>query len=421
MKNRVIIGIIYYLFSLSYITKANSSEKTSFALGADISWITEMESAGKLFYTSDGNPIEIIALTKSLGMNSVRLRVWVDPIDGWCNTADLLIKAKRANELGMRIMIDFHYSDWWADPGKQTKPVSWTNLNLNELKNAIGNHTREVLNVLKSNNINPEWVQVGNETGNGMLWDTGKASASMANYSALNNAGYDAVKEVFPQAKVIVHLQSGHDNGLFRWLFDGLKNNGGKWDVIGMSLYPSWYKTPNDWQNANFDCLSNMNDMVARYNTDVMIVECGMSWDNAQVCKNFLSDIIQKTKSIANNKGLGVLYWEPQSYSNWKGYSLGAFDNTGKPTIALDAFKNATNINSQTSPSLSFSIDSNSTSIQFNKTLKLIELFNVSGVLIKTATNTNSININNLDQALLLIKATDYDLEKKTTLKFIKY
>jgi arabinogalactan endo-1,4-beta-galactosidase len=98
-----------------------------------------------------------------------------------------------------------------------------------------------------------------------MLWETGKASVSMANYAALNNAGYDAVKEVFPTAKVIVHLHNGYDNAMFRWIFDGLKNNGGKWDVIGMSLYPSWYKTANDWQNANKDCLANMNDMVTFY------------------------------------------------------------------------------------------------------------------------------------------------------------
>jgi len=157
----------------------------------------------------------------------------------------------------------------------------------------------------------------------------------MANYAALNNAGYDAVKAVFPTAKVIVHIQNGNDNSLFRWIFDGLKNNGGKWDVIGMSLYPS----TSDWSTYNSQCLANMNDMVSRYSKEVMIVECGMSWDSPTVCKSFLTDLIAKTKTVTNGKGLGVFYWEPESYGNWNNYTLGAFDNTGKPTAAMDAFK----------------------------------------------------------------------------------
>lgn len=312
---------------------------STFVKGADISWLTEMEASGKKFYSKSGKEMECTALLKSLGMNTIRLRVWVNPANGWCNSQDLLIKAKRARDLGMRIMIDFHYSDSWADPTKQYKPSAWSSFNISELKTAVGNHTREVLRLLKENNISPEWIQVGNETGNGMLWDTGKASVSMTGYTELNNAGYDAVKEIFPSSKVVIHIQNGYDNSLFRWIFDGLKSNNAKWDVIGMSLYPNWYKTPNDWQNANIDCLNNMNDMVSRYGKEVMVVECGMSWDAGIAAKNFLNDLIVKVKSIANKKGLGVIYWEPEAYGQWQGYSLGAFDNTGKPTIALDAFQ----------------------------------------------------------------------------------
>ena len=94
------------------------------------------------------------------------------------------------------------------------------------------------------------------------------------------------------------------------------------------------------WQAANQQCLSNMNDMISRYDKEVMVVEVGMPWDDAATCKAFLSDIITKSKSIANDKGLGVLYWEPQCFDGWKGYALGAFDHSGKPTIALDAFTN---------------------------------------------------------------------------------
>jgi arabinogalactan endo-1,4-beta-galactosidase len=167
-----------------------------------------------------------------------------------------------------------------------------------------------------------------------MLWPDGKASVNMSNFAQLVNAGYDAVKAIFPSAKVIVHVSNGYDNSLFRWLFDGLKSNSGKWDVIGMSLYPD----PANWSVMNANCLNNMNDMVTRYNKEVMVVEVGMSWDQAASCKSFLTDLIDKTKSVPGGKGLGVLYWEPECYPNWNGYTLGAFDNSGKPTVALNAF-----------------------------------------------------------------------------------
>ncbi len=305
-----------------------------FAKGADVSWVTQMESNGKLFYNAAGTPTECMTLLKSLGMNSIRLRVWVNPTDGWCNAQDMLAKAIRANNLGMRIMIDFHYSDSWADPLKQKKPAAWSTLSFADLKTAVAHHTTEVMDSLKNKGITPEWVQVGNETGNGMLWEDGKAATNMANYAALNNAGYDAVKAVFPKAKVIVHVQNGNDNGLFRWLFDGLAANGGKWDVIGMSLYPS----PTNWNVMDDACLTNMSDMISRYGKEVMICEVGMSWDSPGSAFNFLTDIINKTISIPNGKGLGVFYWEPECNNNWNSYSLGAFDNSGRPTAALNAF-----------------------------------------------------------------------------------
>ncbi len=268
-------------------------------------------------------------------MNSIRLRAWVNPTQGWCNTADVVTKAKRAKAAGMRIMIDFHYSDWWADPGKQNKPAAWSSLSFADLTTALSEYTKHVMDTLKSNGIIPSWVQVGNETDDGILWEDGRASANMGNFATLVKAGYDAVKSVSDTTKVIVHLSNGFDNNLFRWMFDGLKNNGAKWDVIGMSLYPS----SSTWTTLNTQCLANMNDMVARYKTPVMICEVGMPWTDSLACTSFITDLITKTRSVANNKSLGIFYWEPESYNNWQGYSLGAFDNSGKPTVALDAFK----------------------------------------------------------------------------------
>jgi arabinogalactan endo-1,4-beta-galactosidase len=308
---------------------------SGFALGADISWLTEMESAGKKFYNTAGVEQDLLTVLKGVGMNTVRLRVWVNPANGWNNTADVVAKAVRAKNQSMRVMIDFHYSDSWADPGKQTKPAAWAAQDINGLKASVANHTTDVLKAVKAAGVTPEWVQVGNETNNGMLWPEGRASTNMANFTQLVNAGYDAVKAIFPSARVIVHVSNGWDNSLFRWLFDGLKSNGGKWDVIGMSLYPS----PTNWSTYNSQALTNMNDMIARYGKEVMIVEVGMSWDQETAANAFLTDLIAKTKAISGNKGLGVLYWEPQAYNSWQGYTLGAFDNTGKPTAALNAFK----------------------------------------------------------------------------------
>jgi arabinogalactan endo-1,4-beta-galactosidase len=312
-----------------------TSADTTFYKGADISWVTQMEANGVSFYNRNGIKEEAFQLMKDIGMNSIRLRVWVNPSDGWCNTTDLVFKAIRANSLGMKVMIDFHYSDSWADPGKQNKPAAWTSTNITVLQDSVYKHTVYVLNALKSAGVTPAWVQVGNETNDGMLWPEGKASVNMANFASLVNAGYNAVKSVDTSIKVIVHISNGYDNSLFRWMFDGLKSNNAKWDIIGMSLYP----TAANWQTLDAQCLSNMNDMVLRYSKDVMLCEVGMSWTDSTACNAFLSDIIQKTKSVTGSKGLGVFYWEPEAYNNWQGYTLGAFDNSGKPTVALNAFK----------------------------------------------------------------------------------
>ena len=310
--------------------------KPLFAKGADISWLTQMEASGIKFYNASGTAMDCMQLMKSLGMNAIRLRVWVNPTNGWCNNADVVAKAKRAQQLGLRLMIDFHYSDYWADPGKQNKPAAWASYDFNTLKSTVYSYTKTVMDTLKTSGIIPSWVQIGNETDDGMLWPDGKASTNMANFAALINAGYQAVKTINDSIKVIVHVSNGYNNTLFRWIFDGLKSNGANWDIIGMSLYP----TAANWQTYNNQCLANMNDMISRYNKQVMICEVGMPYTDASASQSFLTDLISKTRSISNSNGLGVFYWEPESYNNWQGYTLGAFDNSGKPTVAMNAFAN---------------------------------------------------------------------------------
>ena len=344
MKSLYKIAFALLLVFLFACKKSNSSNTSpdqmpaitdSLVKGADVSWLTEMEAAGIKFYSVSGTQQDLFAVLKSVGMNTVRLRVWVNPANNYNSKADVVTKAVRAKAAGMHILVDFHYSDTWADPGHQTKPAAWASQDINGLKTSVATHTTDVLNALKTAGVTPEWVQAGNETNDGMLWPEGKTSTNMGNFAQLVNAGYDAVKAVFPAAKVIVHLSNGYDNALYRWMFDGLKSNGAKWDVIGMSLYPS----VSNWSTLNAQCLSNMNDMVSRYGKEVMIVEVGMSWDQPATSNLFIADLISKVKSVPDNKGLGVLYWEPEAYNNWQGYTLGAFDNSGKPTSALDAFK----------------------------------------------------------------------------------
>jgi len=308
---------------------------TSFAKGADVSWVTQMESSGYKFYNAAGTQQDLFVLMKSLGFNSIRLRAWVNPTDGWCNTADLVAKAVRAKSAGMKILIDFHYSDTWADPGHQAKPAAWTALDFPTLVTTLGTYTTSVMNTLKSNGITPDWVQVGNETNDGMLWEDGRASTHMANFAALVEIGYQAVKAVSTTTKVIVHISNGFDNNLFRYMFDGLKANGAHWDIIGMSLYPS----TTNYTTLDAQCLSNINDMVSRYSTPCMVVEVGMDASDPSDSRAFLTDLITKVNSVSNSNGLGVFYWEPEAY-NWQSYGLGAFDANGKPTAALDAFGN---------------------------------------------------------------------------------
>lgn len=323
------------LFTLTlFLAFSSHFSYAQFAKGADVGWLSQMEASGRKFYDQSGKQQDLLAILQSKGINAIRLRVWYNPQNGWCGKEDVVKQALRAQNLGFRILIDFHYSDSWADPGQQNKPNAWANYSFSQLTKGVYDHTFEVLTALKAKGVTPEWVQVGNETNNGMLWPDGQASTQMKNFAQLVTSGYNAVKAVSSQTKVIVHLSNGYDNGLFRWMFDGLKNNGAQWDVIGMSLYPE----ANNWSTLTTQCLANMNDMVTRYSKEVVVAEIGMGWSEAQACRDFIADILKKTRSVNNQKGIGVFYWEPQCYNGWNGYQKGAFDNSGKPTVAMDAF-----------------------------------------------------------------------------------
>ncbi|MBD2722042.1 glycosyl hydrolase 53 family protein [Hymenobacter armeniacus] len=315
---------------------AQAQTPAPFAKGADISWITEMERANYLFYNEAGVQQDLFRLLRDHDMNAIRLRVWVNPAGGWNGKNDVIAKAIRARNLGFRLMIDFHYSDSWADPGQQTKPAAWAGHSFSQLLTDVYNHTYDVLDSLKDNNIVPEWVQVGNETNDGMLWPEGRRSLNPQNFAQVIDRGYAAVKAVNPTSKVIVHIANGFNNAYFRNVFDDLVLKGARFDVIGMSHYP----TDVNWPTLNAQIQTNLNDMVARYpGKEVMVVETGMPANRPIPTQQMLLDLLDKVRAVPGGKGLGVLYWEPQAY-NWMNYGLGMWSSSGRPTAALNAFLN---------------------------------------------------------------------------------
>lgn len=313
-------------------------KETGFARGADVSWLTQMEAEGRKFYTpgEDRQEMECMLLLRDYcGVNSIRLRVWVDPEDGWNNVDDVVVKARRAESLGLRTMIDFHFSDTWADPGHQEMPRAWKELSFEDLKKAVDAHVTEVLTALKKAGVTPEWVQIGNETAPGMMLPAGDVESNPAQLAQLNNSGYDAVKAVFPDAKVIVHLDGGNDQWRYDRMFDALESNGGKYDMIGMSLYPYWAEQNGEtggWMKIADDCVANINHVRQKYGKPVMICEIGMPYNQPEPCKQLISKMM--TTPVE-----GIFYWEPQAPGGYNdGYDLGCFDNDA-PTAALDPFK----------------------------------------------------------------------------------
>lgn len=277
---------------------------------------------------------------KELGLNAIRLRVWVDPKDGFSSKEDVLVMARRAQSLGMALMIDFHYSDWWADPGKQNIPAAWQGMDYEQMKQALAAHTRETLQLLKEHGIDVRWVQVGNETTRGFLWSMGKAEENMKQYAGLTKAGYGAVKEIFPRADVIVHLDGGCDSKRYHFIFDGLKKYNCPWDMIGISVYPYWdqeAKLETEWQGTIRDFTANVRSLYRKYHTPLMIVETGVEVRNPVEGKLVMAEIIRAAKEDCEGQCRGVFYWAPELEGH---YPLGAFAGH-RPTIIMEAFTEA--------------------------------------------------------------------------------
>jgi len=328
--------------ALILIVSGYAKAQKPFAKGADIGWLPQMEATGYQFYNDDGKPEDCLKILKDHGINSIRLRTWVNPNNdksiGHCSKDETVAMAVRAQKMGMRVMIDFHYSDSWADPGKQVKPKAWEGLNFEQLKQALYDYTLDVMTALKKAGVTPEWVQVGNETRTGMIYPEGRTD-NWSQLAQLINKGYDAIKAVSPTTKVILHVDQGNNRTLFKWWFDAATKNGAKYDVIGLSYYPYWLDGKPDYTLSIDDLGQNLKDMAVNYDKEVMVVEVGGEDTKAQNTYDLLKAVIQKVKDVPYKKGLGVFYWEPEGARSWSHYALSAWGDDGKPTKALDAFK----------------------------------------------------------------------------------
>ncbi|MCH5234121.1 MAG: glycosyl hydrolase 53 family protein [Muribaculaceae bacterium] len=350
--------LFFSLALIAFLNVLNSEAKRPehLWLGGDISGTTSDEARGIFSADTTGKVTENTQLMKNYGMNAVRLRVWVNPKDGWSSKEDVLTMAKRAKDLGMEIMIDFHYSDWWADPGKQNIPAAWVDYDLPQMKEALANHTKETLQLLKDNDINVKWVQVGNETRDGMLWPMGQISkGNFKNYAELSQAGYDAIKEIYPDAKVIVHIDNGYDNEVYNYIFDGLKENNSQWDIIGMSVYPYWAmdagKEP-DAESTLRDAADNIRKLKAKYGSEIMITEVGVESEKPEEGEAIMNQLFDLVINDVEGACTAVFYWAPEMfqttdfYGNKHGYALGAFQNA-RPTKIMNSFKRASEIMKQ--------------------------------------------------------------------------
>ena len=353
----------------------------NFIKGADVSMLKQIEVSGGKFYDG-GIEKEALQILKDHGVNWVRLRVWNNPVDangnglggGNNDKARTIEIAKRAHELGLKVLLDFHYSDFWADPSKQTKPAAWEGLNTAELQQALYTYTSDVINGLTAVGAMPEMVQIGNETNTGMVWPDGQTTGSggYEGWANLIKQGVQAVRDHDPnnsnalRTKIMIHLADGGNNELFRRNFDQLKTRQVDYDVIGFSYYPYWHGPLEDLQ-------ANMIDISKRYGKEVLVAENAYAYtlnDGDNFSNNFgpgqeqlggykatvqgqaqeVHDVMNAVAQVPDQKGLGVFYWEPDwipvkgaewsskagEGNGWENQAM--FDFNGHALPSLDVF-----------------------------------------------------------------------------------
>lgn len=294
-----------------------------YAVGADISWLQSQEDHGVRFSDGgvEGDAIEIL---RDNGFNYIRLRLFVNPKselgysqrDGYCDLEHTLAMAKRVKDAGMYLLLDFHYSDNWADPQKQIMPQAWQTYSYDEVCAEVYNHTKSVLEALAKQGTTPDMIQIGNEVSNGMLWPYGSVRHSFSGLCGLLKEGVRAARECAPDAEIMIHVALGGQAEESERFFDAMAKYGVDYDLIGQSYYPEWHGTLEELE-------ANLNMLVKRYCKPIIVVEY----------RDYYLDIERIVRSIPDNLGRGTFIWEATSPQWGK-----LFDESGAATPALDDY-----------------------------------------------------------------------------------
>lgn len=338
--------------------------------GADVSSLVKSEDLGGRYASDRGRRKHwesALDILKDHGATHIRSRVWVDSADGYHGVDEVVELARRAKRAGLEVLIDLHYSDFWADPGQQAIPAAWADFSLEELEVAVYDHTYEVCSAVKRRAGAPDMIQLGNELNSGMLWPYGHTwdPPNWENLGRLLKAGRAAVEDCSPRTKVALHLANGGDNGAFRWWFDNITAQGVDFDIIAASYYGYWHGSLGDLQY-------NLNDVAARYRKDVMIVETAYPFtlDGADRTHNIiglpeqlvagyaptpegqaanLRDVLSIVRAVPEGRGLGVFYWDAtwtavpgngwdpadrSSGNAWENQALFDFDEVALPAMS---------------------------------------------------------------------------------------
>lgn len=353
MKNTTPACIITTLLGLAAPLMSLAENKyPDFALGADISWYTQMEAEGVNVYDAEGALTSVPALTADYGFDAIRLRVFVDPQyayclgapQTWCDKADLLVKAREARDNGQRVMVDFHFSDNWCHPGQQWTPAAWTDTSTEGLARSASAHVADVLNTCRQENVDVAWVQIGNETGGGFLLQSPDGK-TVTDYGVISNNGAEGfitifnaaartVKEIYPDAKRVLMTAHGAEWDTLDWTL-GVVNDALDYDLFGVSIYPQPQEGADKdnttmWRTRAEACVDAVKKIHQKYGKRTLICETGMNsyytsaipWgveSNSAKCNedqlNFMEYFIPALK--ATGVCDGVLWWEPEIY-NWK-------------------------------------------------------------------------------------------------------
>lgn len=325
---------------------AVSHAQSQYAIGADVSFLRQAEQQGTVF-KENGAAKPALQILKDHGYNWVRLRLFVNPTGLPNNLAYTIASAKQARSMGFEFLLDFHYSDTWADPGKQFTPKAWIGLTHAQLVDQVYAYTRDTIRAFAAAGALPDMVQIGNEITNGMLWPDGQLPRHWDNLIDLLKAGIngvDAGHENEARPLIMIHIDRGGDWKTTKYYLDHLAAAGVRFDVIGQSYYPWWQGTLNDLRE-------NLYEMAATYHKPIILVEVAYPWKTAAKIKGpmpfpetpegqkrFLSEVNRLVQQTPDHLGAGIFWWEPAVASGSPLRIRGLFDDNGDALPALTVF-----------------------------------------------------------------------------------